>query len=67
MIDKTLLLPITIFLITNILLYMSSKDKDKKKKPLNFVIPGLIVSIGAYLFMKYSPQQEKMMEGNYFD
>ena len=60
-------LPIGVFFATSLALYFISSDPDKNKKPLNFIIPGLVVAILVVLFLKYRPVQEQLMEGNYFD
>lgn len=67
MLNNSLLIPIVIFALISSGSYVYSSDPDKKKKLLNFVIPGLIAGIVAFLFLKYSPPNEKLMEGNYFD
>jgi hypothetical protein len=67
MLNNTLLLPICLSIAISLGAYIYSSDPDKKKKPLNFVIPGLIAGIALFLFLKYSPPNEKLMEGNYFD
>ena len=61
------LLPVLVFIITSIAIYMYSSDPDKKKKPLNFIIPGIMAGAATFLFFKYNPPQQKLMEGNYFD
>jgi hypothetical protein len=67
MLDNTLLIPIVVFILISLGTYIYSSDPDKKKKLLNFVIPGLTAGIATFLFLKYSPPNEKLMEGNYFD
>jgi len=48
---------------------MVSNDPDKKKKPIKFIIPGVIAAISSFLFMKYRDHflPEPLMQGNYFD
>ena len=60
-------LPVIVFIAISIALYLFSNDPDKKKKPINFIVPGLVVGLGVFGFLKYSSSQEPMMQGNYFD
>ena len=60
-------LPILLSIVTSIVMYYYSSEPDKNKKPLKFIVPGMIVGIVTFLFFKFNPPQEKLMEGNYFD
>jgi membrane protein CcdC involved in cytochrome C biogenesis len=63
------LLPIIVFVVTSVVLYMMSSDPDKKKKPVKIVLPGLVLGAGSFFFMKYRDRlsPEPLMQGNYFD
>jgi len=63
----TKLLPVIVFIIVSISLYLFSKDADKNKKPLNFVLPGAVAALAVFLYFKYKGSNEPMMQGNYFE
>jgi len=65
----TLLIPIVTFLVSSFVMYSLSKDPDKKKKPVKFILPSIIVSIVSFIALKYKDNMspEPMMQGNYFD
>ena len=65
----TILAPIIIFIVTSFAMYSTSKDPDKKQKPVKFILPGIIVSILSFIALKYKDNMspEPMMQGNYFD
>ena len=67
MVNKTILVPVIAFIITNVVAYLISNDPDKKSKPINFILPGALVSVAAFIAMKHKDNSEPMMEGNYFD
>jgi len=64
-----IVVPIIVFVIVCLTLFMFSKDPDKKEKPINFILPGVIVSGISFFIMKYRDHfsQEPLMQGNYFD
>ena len=49
------------------LLLVTGIEPDKKSKPINFILPGALVSVAAFIAMKHKDNSEPMMEGNYFD
>ena len=65
--NKQILIPIVVLIVVTSGLYVYSKDPDKKKKPLTFVVPGALASVGTFLILKNRGDSEPMMQGNYFD
>ena len=64
-----IILPIIVFIITSLSFYTFSNDPDKKKKPIKFIISGLIISIITFIIIKFRSHfsPEPLMQGNYFD
>ena len=68
------IVPLIVFVIVSIILYMISNDA-KKNKPENIVcrnvLPGIVVGLLVHVLVKYretySYTQEPIMRGNYFD
>ena len=66
--NNIIILPILIFIISTALFYIISNDPDKKKKPINFLIPGVFISVCTFGILKYrETHSEPLMQGNYFD
>ena len=63
------LLPIIVFVVTCVILYMISNDPNKNKKPIKIVVPGIVLGASSFFFMKYRDRflPEPLMQGNYFD
>ena len=61
------LYPILVFIIVTLVYYYSSKETDKNKKPVKYLSPGLLLGSATFIYMKYKPSSEPLMEGNYFD
>jgi len=66
-----LLIPVLIFLVLSILLYVISNNENKNELNVIFlqnVLPSVVVSVFAFLLIKYRDNiNEPMMKGNYFD
>ena len=68
MINKLIIIPILVFIISTVLFYTFSSDSDKKKKPIKFIVPGILISIVTFGILKYrETHSEPLMQGNYFD
>ncbi len=67
MLQREIFLPIIVFIVTSYVLYSFSNEPDKKSKPLQFVVPGLVAAAMVFAYFKFNRAPEKMMEGNYFD
>ena len=61
------LIPILVFIIVTLVYYYSSKDTDKKNKPVKYVSPGLLLGGATFVYLKYKKTTEPLMQGNYFD
>ena len=65
-------IPFVLFIVITLSLYFVSNDEDKKsaKKIMKTSLPGLIVAISAFLFIKYKDNifdDEPIMNGEYFE
>ena len=65
--NNQLIIPFVVLIVVSFGLYTYSKDPDKKKKPLTFVVPGALASVGMFFILKHRGDSEPMMQGNYFD
>ena len=66
------ILPCLIFIVVTYILYHTSKNKNKNetKEFIKLMIPGLVIGISVFLFMKYKEHllnEEPMMHGNFFE
>ena len=65
--------PVLIFIILSVIMYLISDDPDKNKIGticLRNILPSLVVSILVFIIIKYkgqTPFDEPVMKGNYFD
>jgi FtsH-binding integral membrane protein len=65
-------IPFVLFIVITLSLYFVSNDEDKKsaKKIMKTSLPGIIVAISAFLFIKYKDNifdDEPIMNGEYFE
>ena len=67
MINKTILVPVIAFIIAAAVLYFTSNDPDRKKKPGKFIIPSAVIAGISFFVVKYTDSHEPLMQGNYFD
>ena len=67
MFNKTIIIPVIVFIISAALLYFTSNDPDRKKKPVKIIIPGVIIAVISFFTIKYTNTNEPLMQGNYFD
>lgn len=61
------LFPILVFIIVTLIYYYSSKETDKKDKPVKYLSPGLLLGGATFLYIKYKETYEPLMQGNYFE
>ena len=66
--------PIVVFLIVSLGMYMISNDKNKSKPKtiiIRNVLPGIVVSLLVFVIIKYKDSElfnpEPLMSGNYFE
>jgi branched-subunit amino acid transport protein AzlD len=67
-----IIVPLIIFAITSILLWIISNSEDKNEFNvilLRNVLPAMVVALLVFITIKYKDHfsQEPMMSGNYFD
>ena len=67
-------IPIVVFLIVSLGMYMISNDKNKSKPKtiiIRNVLPGIVVSLLVFVIIKYKDSEifnpEPLMSGNYFE
>jgi uncharacterized BrkB/YihY/UPF0761 family membrane protein len=65
--NNQIIIPIVVLIVVSFGLYIYSKDPEKKNKPLTFVVPGALASVGTFLILKNRNNSEPIMQGNYFD
>jgi len=68
------IIPIIIFLIVSVSMYLISNDKDKSKPSVILtrnILPGIVVSLLVFAIIKFKDSQlfvnEPLLGGNYFD
>ena len=67
------ILPIIIFIVTSIVLYMLSTDPKKKSISsitVRNILPATVLAITVFCIIKFKDNlftSEPMMDGNYFD
>ena len=66
------IIPIVVFIILSITMYLISDDSDKNKigtVMIRNILPSLVVAILVYIIIKFNrrPFDEPVMKGNYFD
>ena len=68
------IIPIIVFLLVSLSMYLVSNNKDKNK--LDFilirnVLPAMVISLLVFVIIKYRDSRifnpEPLMQGNYFD
>jgi RsiW-degrading membrane proteinase PrsW (M82 family) len=66
--------PIIVFLIVSLGMYMISNDKNKSKPKtiiVRNILPGIVVSLLVFVIIKYKDSEifnpEPLMSGNYFE
>ena len=67
-------IPIVVFLIVSLGMYMISNDKNKSKPKtiiIRNVLPGIVVRLLVFVIIKYKDSEifnpEPLMSGNYFE
>lgn len=68
------IIPFLIFIISTVIMYVVSRDKDKKKPKtilIRNVLPSVVIAALTFVIIKFKDTglftQEKIMTGNYFD
>ena len=68
------IIPIIVFLIVSVGMYLVSTDKNKSKPSVIFtrnILPGIVVSLLVFAIIKFKDSQlfvnEPLLGGNYFD
>ena len=68
------LIPVIIFIISSLSLYMLSNDKEKAKPKtiiIRNILPSIVLSLLVFIIIKYRDSSlfnhEPLMGGNYFD
>ena len=66
------LAPVLFFVITSVIMYLISEEKEKNKSShifLRNMLPASVLSLLVFIIIKYrnSFSHEPMMKGNYFD
>jgi len=66
--------PVVVFLIVSLGMYMISNDKNKSKPKtiiVRNILPGIVVSLLVFVIIKYKDSEifnpEPLMSGNYFE
>ena len=68
------IIPIIVFLIVSVSMYLISNDKEKSKPSVILtrnILPGIVVSLLIFAIIKFKDSQlfvnEPLLGGNYFD
>ena len=68
------IIPIIVFVIVSISMYLVSNDKNKSKPSVIItrnILPGIVVSLLVFAIIKFKDSQlfvnEPLLGGNYFD
>uniref|UniRef100_A0A6C0I914 Uncharacterized protein n=1 Tax=viral metagenome TaxID=1070528 RepID=A0A6C0I914_9ZZZZ len=68
------IIPIIVFLLVSLSMYLVSNNKDKNKPDfilIRNVLPAMVISLLVFIVIKYRDSRifnpEPLMEGNYFD
>ena len=68
------IIPIIVFLIVSVSMYLVSNDKNKSKPGVIItrnILPGIVVSLLVFAIIKFKDSQlfvnEPLLGGNYFD
>lgn len=68
------IIPIIVFLIVSVSMYLISNDKEKSKPSVILtrnILPGIVVSLLVFAIIKFKDSQlfvnEPLLGGNYFD
>jgi len=68
------IIPIIVFLIVSVSMYLVSNDKNKSKPSVIItrnILPGIVVSLLVFAIIKFKDSQlfvnEPLLGGNYFD